>query len=333
MQENQLPSPAHPAPSSKKPFYKRGWFVAVAAVGIALLIAAGVIFWLMGFSRGAAGSEPTKALFYSMIETAAQQNKIRYGYESIREERPDEMGIHVLSLAEYDYPNKKFNTVYAYETILARSERCVDGTVYTNPDEKYPDDFAQALQTINAKSEPYSGPNKLEACDFRKIRTTGHFTDTILPIGLSSTQAKSMADDLRNIDAVELKDEGVVSYKGKAGRKIAFELNPEKTGLPYKPETFFFSFRDGTSSKVGANGIKLDNIPEHRNGDLIGYGAIKGVYVIDETTKLPLYSEITLSGSSQAEYLPTTTWSTYEYPSAFTITPTSQLPTIERLGS
>lgn len=335
MEENQTASPQAPpqVEQPKKPFYKQVWFIiAVAVVGI-ILLALPVLIWLMSMSGGVGSGSPAKELYYSMIETAAQRTKIRYAYERIQPEKDGRSGQHILSLSEYDYTNKKYNTVFISEAITATAERCVDGKPYHNREIKFPDDFAEALEAINGPSSENKNVVPAETCDFRKIRSQGNFSDNILPVGLTAAQAKGMVDELRLRDTIEIKDEGQVTYEGKKGRKVSFELNPEKTGRPSKPELFFFTLRDGTTGKVGGNGISLNDLNTHRVGDLIGYGAIKGTYVIDETTKLPIYSEITLSGSSEATYAPTTTWSVYEYPDTFTITPTTSLPTIEKLKS
>lgn len=333
MEENQSP-PQQPTGEArhKKPFYKQVWFIIVAIIAGVILLAVPLVLGLMGLFGGAGGSVSAKDLYYSMIETASQETKIRYAYERIQPKKEDRNGTRVISLSEYDYTNKKYNTVFISEAITATAERCVDGKPYHNREIKFPDDFAEALEAINGPSAENKNVVPAETCDFRKTRSQGHFSDYILPVGMTAAQAKAMTDELRSRDTIEIKDEGQVTYEGKKGRKIAFELNPEKTGKPSKPELFFFTFRDGTTGKVGGNGIALDDINKHRVGDLIGYGAIKGVYIIDEATRLPIYSEITVAGSSEATYAPTTTWSVYEYPDTFTITPTTPLPTIKKLA-
>ena len=335
MEENHTtpPQPSPEVSAPKKPFYKQVWFIVVVAVVGVILLALPLLIWLMSMSGGVGGSSSAKDLYYSMIETAAQKTKIRYAYEQIQPAKDDRNGQHVLSLSEYDFTNKKYNTVFISEAIVATAERCVDGVPYHNREIKFPDDYAEALEAINGPSSENKNVVPAQTCDFRKTRSQGHFSDDILPVGLTAAQAKGMADELRLRDTIEIKDEGQVTYQGKKGRKVAFELNPEKTGRPSKPELFFFTLRDGTTGKVGGNGIPLNELNDHRNGDLIGYGAIKGMYIIDEATKLPIYSEVTLSGSSAATYAPSTKWSVYEYPGAFTITPTTPLPTIEKIKS
>ena len=120
---------------------------------------------------------------------------------------------------------------------------------------------------------------------------------------------------------VVIKDEGSLEYKGKKGKKVSIQIGKEANGSEYKANAFYYSFRDGTTGKVGGNGINLDKVHEQYNSnfDIRPTGGLKGFYVIDEQTKLPIYSEIQTTADGLSEFTPQATKQHYEYPSTFKI--------------
>lgn len=311
----------------KKAFYNKPWFIILAVIaGIAL---AAVLFVTFVLKFGSSGSAPqAKELFYTMVETAAQKDRVAYAYERTKPKVGQASGVHVKSLAEYEYSSKKYSTVFASEAIIAQIGRCVNGKEYINPDVRYPSDFAEAEEALRGKSQENTRTST-QACDYLKPRYEGNFTDGILPVGATAQQAKNMADELRFRDTIVLKDEGTATYEGKQGRKISFLLDPKTTNLPDKAGVFFYAFRDGRTGKVGGNGVDVDAIDAQFSMRLQHADGIKGFYLIDESTKLPIYSEIVTIGS-EPDFSPDTALSTYEYPESFTIGPNTPLPNISK---
>ena len=183
------------------------------------------------------------------------------------------------------------------------------------------------------------GPYKLNdsrftagTCEFLKPRYQGNFTDGMLAVGLKPEQAKSMADRLRIDNPAKLTDDGAVTYKGKAAKKISFEIGKTLTGSPYQSDEFFYTFRDGTSSKVGAN-VPLDDLSKHFDSVFqVPAVGLKGFYLIDNETNLPLYRYLeTAADNGEGDaFAPRTVMGEYSFPDTLTMDENTQLPEISR---
>lgn len=169
-------------------------------------------------------------------------------------------------------------------------------------------------------------------CNFTRPRYQGNFTDGMLAVGLKPAQAKSMADSLRVDNPAKLTDNGAVTYKGKAARKISFEVGKTLTGQQQQSSAFFYSFRDGTSGEVAGN-VPLDDIEKHFDSVYhVPSVGLKGFYLIDEKTNLPVYRYMETSadnGEGEA-FAPRTIMSEYSFPDTLTMDETTQLPEITK---
>src|SRR5690349_3561357 len=230
--------PANPA---KRKLYNKPWFIALLAVGgsLLLLVIPGLLLWLS--SGGANGG--TADTFYSMIEKTAQQPKVRYAYSLSIPKKGENFSVEVKSLTEYDAATGEYSTAYASDAILASANRCVKGKEYrTTREDSSPEDFKEAEEMLK-------GPFKLNdtrftagTCEFSKPRYYGNFTDGMLAAGLKPQQAEGMANRLRKDNPAKLTDGGMVTYKGKAAKKINFEVGKTLTGSPYQSDEFFYAF-------------------------------------------------------------------------------------------
>ena len=324
-QEDLLSQPR----STKKKLYNTPWFIIGASIAGLLLLVLPVAMLLFG--SGASGGAADK--FYAMIETTAQKTKIRYGYTLAVPKVGEQFSVDVKSLAEYDAVAGEYSTAYASEAITASAARCVKGKEYESAsDNKYPDDFKQAEEILRGPFQVNDDKFTVGACEFSKLRYQGDFTDGMLAVGLTPEQAKNMTDDLRMNNPAKLSDGGKVTYKGKAARKISFEVGKSLTGTSYQSDAFFYSFRDGTSSQVGAN-VPLDELEKHFDSVFqVPAVGLKGYYLIDEATNLPLYRylETVADGGQSTDFAARTIMSEYSFPDALTMDENTQLPEITK---
>lgn len=321
-------SPSVPGSSGKK-IYNKPWFIVLVSVGGLALLLLPVI--LLMYNSGAGGAAADK--FYSMIEKTAQTSKIRYAYTLTIPEKPDQFSVEVKSLTEYDAATGEYSTAYASDAILASANRCVKGKEYrTTREDSTPESFKEAEEMLKGPFKVNDGRFTAGTCEFLKPRYQGNFTDGMLAVGLKPAQAKNMADRLRIDNPAKLTDNGVSTYKGKAARKISFEVGKTLTGSSYQSDEFFYSFRDGTSSTVGAN-VPLDDIAKHFDGVFhIPQVGLKGFYLIDEKTNLPLYRYLeTVADEGEGEdFAARTVVGEYSFPDTLTMDESTQLPEISK---
>lgn len=319
-----------PAPSGKK-IYNKPWFIVLLSMAgfILLLGIPGLLLWLN--SGGLNGG--TADTFYSMIEKTAQQSKIRYAYTLTIPEKDGQFGVNVKSLTEYNAASGEYSTAYASDAILASANRCVKGKEYrTTRDDSTPEDFKEAEEMLKGGYKINDTRFTAGTCEFLKPRYQGNFTDGMLAVGLKPEQAKDMADRLRVDSPAKLTDSGKVTYKGKAAKKISFEVGKTLTGSPYQSDEFFYAFRDGMSSKVGAN-VPLDDLAKHFDSVFqVPAVGLKGFYLIDNETNLPLYRymETVADNGEDAAFAPRTIMGEYSFPDTLTMDEKTQLPEITK---
>ncbi|HYG84074.1 MAG TPA: hypothetical protein VD907_04295 [Verrucomicrobiae bacterium] len=326
MDPKQTTSPPtnNPAP---QPIYKKSWFIIAIVVAVLLF----AVWALVTFMNQSSKGSNQHNIFYKMIEAAAQQTKVRYAYELTVPERSDFPAVSVRSLAEYDAAKREYSLVAVSDSLSPRAYRCVKNTPLESTTIKSPASRAEAETAITGPWKPATSGIALDSCDYTRSRYHGSTSDGILPVGLTAQQASTMAQALTDEkDGIITRNEGAATYKGKTGKKVSFEVGQEKTGKPVKADTFFYAFRDGNSSSQGGNGIQAEDIPHHfeqrffLTSPLTG---LKGYYIIDENTNLPIYSEIhTTADGIASEFSPTTLKSTYEYPAELTMTDRTALP-------
>lgn len=323
IQSSQLPAQID---GTIKPVYKKTWFITLLGLSGLLLIVAVI----MGLSGGTNGGTSDK--FYGMVEAVAQKTKIRYAYTLTQPERDGQSGIVAKSLVEYDAATGTYSSAYATEAIVAGASRCVKGKEYRSmAEDTSPDDLKMAEELLKGPFEPSDGRFSSGACEFEKPRYAGDITDGMLAVGITSAQAKNMATELRRTNPAKLTDHGKVTYKGKAARKISFEVG-KTFGTSYQSDTFFYAFRDGTSSEVGAN-VPVKEISKHFDETFqIPPVGLKGFYLVDEKTNLPLYRylETVADDGEGAEFAPKTVLSEYAFPDTLTMDEKTQLPELTK---
>lgn len=320
----ETPQPA--VVETPKAVYKKPWFIWSAIAAVALI---GVIlFTVLGNSSKGSASD----IFYKMLETAGQKTKVHFLYELTKGQAQDFPPVYVRSLSEYDSTTHEYSMIYVSESLSVRTERCVKGKEYIAADRSV-DTLAQAEAAVAGEWRASDGRFPTRTCQYNQARYQGSFTDGVLPVGATAGQMKNMIDGLKLRNGIAFKDEGNASYNGKKGRKISFEVSKAKTGSEHKANIFFFAYRDGTSSKVAANIPDLNKIDdnfESRLHDSTPFPELKGFYIIDESTSLPIYSELETTAGEIKDFTPTVQRSVYDFPQALTMDAKTPLPKVEK---
>ena len=320
----------HTPPEITQPLYKRPWFFGLVAIAVLLLIGA-VIASLFKTPRSNNTATTSAAdTFYTMLETAAQKTKVHFLYETKRAASGTTNSLYVRSLAEFDTAKKEYSSVFVSETLLVNAGRCVKNQEYTFKGRFALATLPEAEASLKTQWSPQSRA-PIGICNYLNGRYHGSITDSILPVGITAAQAKGMVDGLKQQNAIDYKNEGTVTYNGKQASKISIEVSKQKSGKSNATAAlFFFAFRDGTTTKVGTNFNDLANLRAHFEDRLYQTGPtpeLKGYYLIDQQTKLPLYSEFLTIGD---KVVPTTYSSVYAFPETLTITKDTPLPEITK---
>ncbi|HEX6258885.1 MAG TPA: hypothetical protein VFZ48_05395 [Candidatus Saccharimonadales bacterium] len=321
------PVPIQPQPT-KKPIYKQPWFIILVCVLVLPLIIIPLVMWVMS-----SFSSPTATLFYDMLATTGQKNMVRlHAYEASYESEAD-LGkkpyLESLALTEYDYKTKAFTNVSIYQSRLsAGAGKCIKGEEFrTKTSSLDIDTFDQALAAVNDTEPAGEYARFYTNCD-RKRNQRAKITDGIIPVGASKQQLDDMIADMKQNAYVTLKDEGEAEFHGKKGRKISVSVGLTESTKGYESNAFYFSFRDGTTGKVGGNGVNTDIVEDQFDTVYIQRspsGALKGFYIIDEKTKLPIYSEFSTVNNGKEGFAPLVRKHHYEFPTSFGVDATTKL--------
>jgi hypothetical protein len=285
-------------------------------------------------------SRPAEKELYSMFKTAATQKKIRLAFDlwdSETEQRKKiESKNHRLSLAEYDDSNQTYNSV-----IVAQNSSVVDNFIYINRCLN-----GQAYQPVDPSISYKSWDKALAAlheqielrrtddstCDKSMLSIKdGKISDGIIPLAISDTQADSWIERLKTEKLFTAETKGTVNYKGKKLLKVSFALNEEATtdgsGNQWGAGWLFFVLRDGIDvAKAPFANLQESELNVKYNDDLHGSGlpgsyTVKGYYLINEATNLPVYSEFDFkllipNGHARTYYF---SKASYTYPDKFII--------------
>lgn len=324
------------------------WIVAV--IGALVLISAIWFVVSMVSKTSAPGqngqSSAAQKLFDDMARAAAAKSRVQLTYaEKSFKSKADYTAHTVLdqqySVAEVDVPTKEYRAVYAnqqgsstgltYYTV----RRCLTGKMFE------PEGFALAYKTLDAVKGVLQQPFRVTVdnseandCSLSDPDHPGRVTDGIIPVGLSQDQIEGWLRNLHEASFVQLEDKGMTTYNQKPVRKLRVVTN-SLAGAG----NFFDAVKKGAglqlttdSGAVGADSYRLDHMATSDN--------IDGFYLIDEQTKLPLYSEfVTLallkddSGEAPSNQNGTTQGRVfkqlYAYPESLSLGQTSTINTLE----
>lgn len=332
----QTPQPLSqqpPASATKKS--KKLWIIAGVVV-LALLVISSVVRMFSGGPNTANTGGDSNKLFTDMLSAAAQKTKVQQlttfklwseGVDTATPPQDDQ-----LSFSEFDAATKKFNTINAAVTSrgAAEAEKCLDGKPHRYLIEgKTLAALVEGLNSPSTREGAYTDPNgPYSPCNVERSRRVGKFSDGVIPVGMTADQVKSWLGYFKARNLFTVKDEGKTEYKGKQVRKLSFTVNPERGNMG-----LFYAVRDGDTSQT--NGLNFnweENFGMQIGADLANPPSMTGYYLVDEQTKLPVFSEFTSAvpqGKQPAEVPSFKQKAEYTYPSQLTITNDTKLTILE----
>ncbi|HSX02391.1 MAG TPA: hypothetical protein VLI05_03710 [Candidatus Saccharimonadia bacterium] len=319
-----------PDPPSKR--RGRRWLIIIGAILVLLF----VVWPLVGKLVLAIymKKSPAEQLLYDSLQKAGSQTMVKLAhsevvYGSKSDQAAGKVYSSIQSVSEFNATSKAYSTVYMTSDDIAYGVgRCVKGQPYRLGERLLIDNEAQAQQQLQATPTPVPADQVFMSCSYDEYHRYGRLSDGIIPIGYDASQAKSWITALANIKLFKVKDEGAATYKGQTGRKISFTLN-SVDGHPGSTDLFFYAVRDGVTGQNG--GLKMQKYQFDRILDPGPPNGLSGYYIIDEKTKLPIYSEFQtsqLSDEADGDYQPIVTKQHYSYPMSGTITATTQLESL-----
>lgn len=304
-------------------------------------------------SKSPSAQKPSPTLeadFYGALKNAALKQTTRYEFYEVssdNDKKADKTAVSnpaspstesriVHALSEFNAPTKELRSVLA--TALADdggalTKRCFDNKV------TYGGSSPTLTEAEKVTSQPFSRDSWLTADDDKECQITNegfatgseHFYHNILaPIGLTQSQADGWADYLKKNIVFNLIDNGTVTNDGKTYRKITASLNPtnDKHGGVLGQQDLMFAVRDGGKVDLHSQGYSYDTDWE----PTLGYD---GFVLIDESTKLPVYSEFRSKqfpeNAKDSDKGKTYTYSKYSYPETLSLTPNDPLTSFVRI--
>jgi hypothetical protein len=287
-----------------------------AAIIVILLVVVAVMGMMMrgGQPTSLIGKDDKTAnLFYDSLGNAAGQQQLRVAmyratYATTEDaDAKQNTGTETSSVAEVDIATTKSRSVYA--TNASSSEkpaqftigRCMDGTTYSDDyainKTPRPTSLAEAADVLKTNQHLYKTnvpifipcPNlgiitgaSIDLAAFR-------FSDGVFPVTITEPQANNWKNQVKEADLFTIKDEGTVEYNGQQLKKIGFTPKDQKS-----VNKKLYSIFNETA--------EIDKIKAQQPNAIYEYefisiapantGSVGGYYLIDEKSKLPVYSEL-----------------------------------------
>jgi hypothetical protein len=334
---------------------KRTSVIVGVAGGIVLVAVLGIVL-VQNRNQTAqqAKADETKALFYGMLENAARQQKIHVGmYRETfdTKEHADAMrnpGTVMSSVAEVDTEEKAYRSVFATNEIFNPEfsvGRCIDGTTYNDYySEGHPTNKAPRATTLPQAAGPehlgmlptghlfkVTEPLQFISCPYlgllpsSSLIAVSRLSDGVMPVTLSDAQAKRWAQAVMKADLFDIKDGGSANYKGKDVKKVSFSPRDE-TSINDRLYKIFYETAEIDKIKRELPDAQWQY--EYLSLNIQNTGSVGGYYLVDDTAKLPVYSELYSTNPDKKSSKPgdpaskniVRTKQSYEFPSKLTIT-------------
>jgi hypothetical protein len=344
MEENQSKdAPSVPSftnqPAGPPPKHTKRWVLTI--VGALLLVS--IVWVLISFmskssAPGTGGQQNSAAeqTLDDMFAAAAAKKQVRLTYAEQRYEsrtafEAKQVKSQFYSVAELNLDTKDYRAVYAKQLgsgeLSYAVRRCLDEKMYRS------DANALAYQTLDdvkaalAKSFTVTVADGTEArdCSLTNPDHPGRLTDGVIPIGLNKQQTEGWLAALYEDDFLQVADKGMTTYGQKSVRKIQIASNSLGGA-----GNFFTAAQNGAGLQLvadggdaGADAYRLDHMATSDN--------VSGFYLIDEATKLPVYSEFTTAAllGGNNDKAGSVMKQAYAYPDALTLNQTSTINTLE----
>lgn len=342
------------------PHNKKKPILIAVIIGLVLLIGGGLTF-LFGANKkdespNTAKNDPKAvATLYDALEKGASQQNIRvaqyrttYATKADLESKNDP-GFIQSSIGEL--VNNKYRSVYAqrmYDKTEFRMERCMDDKAYIDglgtafgsqrpaptslpAANEYLKQMYRATETFSVSTCPFIGVMSSGVLDLAPAR----MSDGLMPVTLTAAQAKNWKDKLKAANLFAVSDEGMVTRDGKQLRKFSFVPQGDASTINSQLQDIFYE--TGEIEKIKREHPDAQWRYEFIPINISAHGGLKGYYLIDEQTGLPVFSELQgigedkdkSDGSAVKKANLGVNKQTYAYPQASTIELTTPLEIIE----
>jgi hypothetical protein len=324
MEQNQEDAALQQEPSYPNRQRRIITFIALGAIALILIFLAAFALFSNKPTETSGQSEASK-LFYDMLaaastKTKAQLTYVQQDFNTKADLDAKKSASQQYSVAELDSASKKYRAVYANQLGPAGDQyytvrRCLDGKMFK------PDVFALSLKTVEdvkkALTQPFvevaADSTETEDCDVTNPDRLGRVTDGVIPVGLTQQQAESLQRNIQEANFVVIEDAGQTTYQQKSVRKLNITTNSIAGAANF--------YDSAQKSGVGTDTFRFEEMATTDN--------IHGFYLIDEQTKLPVYSEFTSVGLRNSGKKGSVIKQIYAYPEALTLTQTSTINTLE----
>lgn len=311
--QDQNPTPIIAAPQPTLPPKKsRAPLFIIIGVVLVVVIAAAIFMWLKPASspsQGPQNSAQAEQLFYDTLQNAAKQPVFRIGsyrgyFVNENDANHGKLAAVWSSVSELDTAKSDYRNVYVYrfsDTDKFTVGRCIgdqDMRPFTLSRADTPTTMDSAVELLNnlqsAKADstaspcPYYGVYPFGVRDLAPARPN----DGVFPVGFDQNDAAKWVGDVKSKQLFDIKDEGQVTKDGKTLRKVSFA---PKSATKDANKQLFAAFQ------AVAGEITLSNAYSFMTLGYSNEGSVKGYYLIDESTKLPVYSELSSTDISPSD--------------------------------
>lgn len=334
----QAPTPviASTLSEASKPSTKTAWLI-ISLVAF-LVVGGGVwaaISLLINNSQPNNSSQAAVALFDDMLRTAAAKTTTRLTYSqldfadrnSFANNAPEDQ---TYSVSEFDLLTKDYRALFATTTGGAtrfEAMRCLDGKTLRSANQPLIVGYQTIKATQKAFEQPFSDDvtqTRGDACALSDPGHTARITDGIIPVGLSSTQIAAWLSMVHKNAGLTISDQGTTTYRHKKVRQLHLATNGIAGSGIF---TYILAKSTGIELKTpdgqpGKEAYRLENMAMSSD--------IDGFYLIDEQSKLPLYSQFTSTQLVKDQHDPGSKNGkmvkyAYEYPQNVTLSQASSL--------
>lgn len=339
MDSIDTPKPA-PKPQAKS---KAIIWIAIAASAAVVLGLAGALLMILANLNKTSPSTGSKVsaetLFNNMLKTAATKNQVRLAYSHVQFASKQEFESHqpdnqIYTLTEFNLPHKEYRSIVALTTggTHFNAIRCLDGKAWGSATKPPLVGYRDLAAVQEAFKKPFTKDESAfymtRECKLESASHIGRITDGLIPVGLDQAQTSRWLEALQKRNLLSVGDGGITTYQQKTVRKVTV-----RTDAVAAANRFVTAAQEGTGLEfVGPE--FLPGRDAYRLEPMAIGGAIDGFYLIDEQTKLPVYSQFNSLGWQDTEGQSFTKTGTvlryaYSYPDRLTLGQTSILNVLQ----
>lgn len=317
------PQPSFAAPSTSPPQLpkkRRLWFwvglgVVVVVLGMFIFNVVRVMYQINTKTTDSskntapsAGATGAAYKLYDALGNAVAQQKLRVAMHRTTYANKADADAHQHKGSEQSSVAAMDTTIPVYANVFASSigegsgftvGRCVNKAAYGNPDSD-----AAGIKTLAAAVERLKQPlgqipkgQVGDSCSQYGLApgaivhlAWARLSDGIMPVTLERAQARDWAEKMKGTALFKVTDDGLTAKDGRQVRKYSFSPNIESDRIGV---TLYEIFKQASH---------IEELQRQHPGTTYGYAYIppsatlssgaQGFYLIDETTNLPVYSEI-----------------------------------------